>query len=145
MNPTLLRLAALVALLAVACAFGIVRRRHDGRVRAEAGGVALGADRLGQPLGTRATLVQFSTSFCAPCRAARRVLGEFVARRPGVHHVEVDAETSLDLVRELDVRRTPTVLVLDGRGRVVSRTVGVPTAAQLDVALAGVALEAGRG
>ena len=52
-------------------------------------------------LGERATLLQFSSAFCAPCRATRRTLAEVAAMVPGVTHVEVDAEHHLDLVRRL--------------------------------------------
>lgn len=79
------------------------------------------AAQLGEELGERATLVQFSSAFCAPCRATRRVLDEVVAMVPGVSHVEIDAEERLDLVRDVGVLKTPTVLVLDARGREVRR------------------------
>ena len=86
----------------------------------------LDAAALGGSLGERATLVQFSTAFCQPCRATRRILAEVAAMVPGVAHVEIDAERRLDLVRALDVARTPTVLVLDADGRVVRRASGQP-------------------
>nr|WP_234021286.1 thioredoxin family protein [Streptomyces sp. PsTaAH-124] len=95
----------------------------------------LDAAELGEPLGERATLVQFSTAFCAPCRATRRVLGEVARMVPGVAHVEIDAEARLGLVRALDVRRTPTVLVLDADGRVVRRAAGQPRTADVVAAL----------
>jgi hypothetical protein len=44
----------------------------------------------------------------------------------GVAHVEIDAESHLDLVRRLDIMRTPTVLILDRGGRVVQRASGAP-------------------
>lgn len=97
--------------------------------------VILGADRLGAALGERATLVQFSTAFCQPCRATRRTLAEVAAMVDGVGHVEIDAEERLDLVRELDVVRTPTVLVLDGAGRIVLRASGQPRKADVIAAL----------
>jgi thiol-disulfide isomerase/thioredoxin len=78
-------------------------------------------------LGERATLLQFSSAFCAPCRATRRVLDEVATIVPGVLHVEVDAEHHLDLVRRLGILRTPTTLVLDPEGREVSRASGAPT------------------
>ena len=56
------------------------------------------------------------------------------AQRPG-EHVEVDAQEHLDLVRRLDVTRTPTILVLDGHGRVAQRAHGVPSAQQIMTAL----------
>lgn len=67
----------------------------------------LGPEALGAELGERATLVQFSTAFCQPCRATRRTLAEVAAMVPGVGHVEIDAEERLDLVRELGIDRTP--------------------------------------
>ncbi len=95
----------------------------------------LGPEVLGVPLGERATLVQFSTAFCQPCRATRRTLAEVAAMVPGVGHVEVDAEERLDLVRALGIARTPTVLVLDRTGRVVRRAAGQPRKADVIAAL----------
>ena len=79
----------------------------------------------------RATLLQFSSAFCAPCRAVRRVSSEVAAMLPGVQHVEVDAESHLDAVRALNVAATPTLFVLDADGRVVRRATGIPGKAQL--------------
>ncbi|AZM63679.1 MULTISPECIES: TlpA family protein disulfide reductase [unclassified Streptomyces] len=90
---------------------------------------------VGDRLGERATLVQFSSAFCAPCRATRRVLDEVAGLVPGVAHVEIDAEASLDLVRRLGIVRTPTVLVLDAAGRVVRRATGQPRKADVIAAL----------
>jgi thiol-disulfide isomerase/thioredoxin len=90
---------------------------------------------LGQPLGERATLVQFSSAFCAPCRATRRVLAEVAAMTPGVGHIEIDAESRLDLVRALGVLRTPTVLVLAADGRIAARASGQPRKADVIGAL----------
>jgi thiol-disulfide isomerase/thioredoxin len=87
--------------------------------------------------GERATLVQFSSAFCAPCRATRRVLTDVAAAVPGVVHVEVDAEEHLALVRALGVLRTPTTLVLDADGREVTRATGAPRPAQVLAALEG--------
>ena len=95
----------------------------------------LGADDLGEPLGERATLLQFSSAFCTPCRATRVVLGDVAAMVEGVRHVEVDAESHLELVRRLDITRTPTVLVLDSGGRIRSRATGAPRKADVVAAL----------
>ncbi len=100
-------------------------------MRGRDGGVRLGAAELGEGLGERATLLQFSSAFCAPCRATRRVLTEVTGMVPGVVHVELDAEAHLDLVRRLDILRTPTVLVLDADGRVVRRATGQPRKADV--------------
>jgi thiol-disulfide isomerase/thioredoxin len=95
----------------------------------------LTADQLGQPLGDRATLVQFSSAFCAPCRATRRILADVAGMTPGVRFVEIDAESRLDLMRSLNVLRTPTVLVTDGAGRVVKRASGQPRKADVIAAI----------
>jgi len=95
----------------------------------------LGPAELGQPLGERATLLQFSSAFCTPCRATRVVLGDVAGMVPGVVHVEVDAESHLDLVRQLDITRTPTVLVLDSTGRIRTRATGAPRKADVIAAL----------
>lgn len=119
------------AVLAAATVFGLVRRRRDGvlRARREKGGEmpeTIRPDDVGAELGEKATLLQFSSAFCAPCRATRRVLGEVAEMVDGVAHVELDAESHLELVRRLHVVRTPTVLVLDAAGRVVRRATGAP-------------------
>lgn len=100
----------------------------------------LSATEWAGQIGERATLVQFSTAFCAPCRVARRTLGEVAAVVPGVVHLEIDAEHHLDLVRRLGIMRTPTTIVLDGEGHEVQRASGAPSKAQVIEAI-GAALE----
>lgn len=82
-------------------------------------------------LGERATLLQFSSAFCAPCRATRRILADVAETVPGVVHVEIDAEHHLELVRRLGILRTPTTLVLDAAGREVTRAAGAPRTEQV--------------
>ncbi|HEX3295845.1 MAG TPA: thioredoxin family protein [Nocardioides sp.] len=120
--------------------------RGTRRVR---GGPETGAGHLVQPpvasvlagttydaaRGERATLLQFSSAFCAPCRATRRILSDVARTVPGVAHVEVDAEHHLDLVRALGVLRTPTTLLLDGDGRELTRATGAPRPGQVLAAL----------
>ena len=93
---------------------------------------------VGATLGERATLLQFSSAFCAPCRATRRVLTEVAELVPGVAHVEVDAEHHLEAVRRLGVLRTPTTLVLGPDGAEVTRAAGAPRKEQVLSALAAV-------
>jgi thiol-disulfide isomerase/thioredoxin len=114
---------------------GLWWRRRDGRLRPAAGGSS-DLEGLGVVAGTPVTLLQFSSAFCAPCRATRQVCARVAELVPGVRHVEVDAEEHLDAVRRLDVWRTPTVLVVDASGTVVHRASGVPAAAQVIAAIA---------
>lgn len=103
--------------------------------RLDTGAPRLDAAALGAELGERATLVQFSSAFCQPCRATRRVLADVAGMVDGVAHVEIDAEARLGLVRSLDITATPTVLVLDAAGRVVRRAEGEPRKAHVIAAL----------
>ncbi len=90
---------------------------------------------LGASPGERATLLQFSSAFCAPCRSTRRTLAEIAAVVPGVVHVEVDADEQLALTRALGIEKTPTTLVLDGAAREVTRAAGQPRKADVLAAL----------
>jgi len=142
MNPgTWVALAAVL----VALSLGLYRAATDGRFRGthrvkgadprEDGPPAAGPPEAsavaGTPwqdgLGERATLLQFSSAFCAPCRATRRVLADVADATPGIAHIDVDAEHHLDVVRRLGILRTPTTLILDARGRELGRASGVPT------------------
>lgn len=110
--------------------------RGDGRDGGRDGGRdRLGVAELGAEPGERASLVQFSSAFCQPCRATRRILTEVAAMVEGVAHIEIDAEGRLDLVRDLGIEKTPTVLVLDGSGRIVRRAAGMPRKADVIAAL----------
>ncbi|MFF2329868.1 MULTISPECIES: TlpA family protein disulfide reductase [unclassified Streptomyces] len=104
-------------------------------VNGQTGVGTLDAAQLGVELGERATLVQFSSAFCQPCRATRRTLVEVARMVDGVAHVEIDAEAHLTLVRALEISRTPTVLVLDATGRIVRRAVGQPRTVDVVAAL----------
>lgn len=143
-----------VAAVVLALGFGLWRAATDGRftgthrVRTSSGPDAeptiaaetpAGAElvaTVGHALGERATLLQFSSAFCAPCRATRRVLEEVVGLVEGVAHVEVDAEHHLDATRAFGILRTPTTVVLDADGREVTRASGAPTRDQVLTALA---------
>ena len=127
---------AAVGALAVASAFGLWRKRTDGAVRAAAVADAdrLTAEDLGIALDPRATLVQFSSKVCQYCGPTRRVLTE-LADRHTVAYLDIDAEERLDLARRLTVLRTPTVLLLDGAGRITHRVSGPPRKAELAAAV----------
>ena len=65
-------------------------------------------------------------------------------RGDGVTHVEVDVAARLDLARQLDIRRTPTVLVLGPQGQVTRRASGLPRRGEVVAALALASGEAAR-
>jgi thiol-disulfide isomerase/thioredoxin len=146
-------LIALAAALLVATVLGFALRRRAGRFRpgppgtgpatARAGTEVLTEAELGRSLGERATLVQFSTAFCAPCRPTRQILAQVAGMVDGVTHVEIDAAARLDLVRRLRINSTPTVLVLGPDGAIVRRAAGLPRKADVIAALGSVIPEPG--
>jgi thiol-disulfide isomerase/thioredoxin len=91
---------------------------------------------LGVIAGTPVTLLQFSSAFCVPCRATRLYCAEVARTVPGVRHIEVDAESHVDAVRALDVRQTPTVLVVDATGVIRVRVSGAMNRARILAAVA---------
>lgn len=131
-------LYALVGALVLTAALAGWHRRSAGRMRRTRSVRADNRQDL-RPLipgsGERATLLQFSSAFCAPCRATKRILGEVAGVVPGVEHVEIDAESNLDLVRRLGILKTPTTLVLDDQGKEVLRAAGQPSKAAVLQAL----------
>jgi thiol-disulfide isomerase/thioredoxin len=130
-----------VVALGAASVLGVLLRRRQGGLRAASGNdvpEALTEADLGAPLGERATLVQFSTAFCAQCRPAGHVLRRVTEMVDGVSHVEIDATSRLDLVRRFNVMSTPTVLVLGPGGLVTRRATGVPRTADVIAAVGAV-------
>lgn len=135
----------LIVTLALAGAFGLFRAFTDGRFRgthrvrgaedaatdATGPGSVLAETPWAADLGESYTLLQFSSAFCAPCRATRRILEDISGAVPGVQHIEVDAEHHLDLVRRVGILRTPTTLILDARGVEITRATGAPTKQQV--------------
>lgn len=128
----------IVIVLAMATAYGLWYQRSRGTVKAKVRRSFISESMIGGALGSTATLVQFSSAFCTPCRATRVLLENIVAGMPDVAHVEVDAEAQLDLVRQLNILSTPTTLIVNSQGLEVGRAVGAPKREQVITALAAI-------
>ncbi len=148
----------LVVVVSVAIGFGLWRKWSDGRMRDDSTSLEISASRptaestdgveqeqltfdptaLGLTLGPRATLLQFSSAFCQPCRSARLLLISLAEDLPGVTFAELDAEDHMDLARSLQIRRTPTIFLLDSSGNIRKRAVGLPRKSEVVAALANV-------
>lgn len=152
-----LAVMVIVGLVVVASVIGVVLQRTNGRLKPSpssssssspspdaagaAGAVAsdtttdLHLLEAGVEPGDSATLILFSTEFCAKCPATKRMLDQLASTAPGVVVAEVDLTERQDLARSYDVRQTPTVLVLDADGRRVARIGGPPRRAELEAQL----------
>ena len=130
----------LAIVLVAATVFGIWYQRTRGEFRKKktVNGPKLTAAIVGTELGSRATMVQFSSAFCTPCRATKVLLEDMVKTMPDVHYAHIDAESHLELVRKLDIRSTPTTLFLNGAGVEVGRAMGTPKRAQVQAAIAAI-------
>ena len=84
----------LASALLLAVAAALVMKWRNGRfasVSAPDDRPRLDLALLNEAPGERASLVQFSSAFCAPCRTTRVVLKQVAELVPGVVAVEVDA------------------------------------------------------
>ena len=126
-------LTPLVIVLALAIAFGVwyTRSRGEFRKKKTINGPKLDAAIVGVELGSRVTMVQFSSAFCSPCRATKALLEDMVKTMPDVRYAHIDAESNLELVRKLDIRSTPTTLFLNSDGIEVGRAMGTPKRSQV--------------
>lgn len=127
-----------IALVVVATTIGVLWRSRTGRVRSRSGEsrvtpADVGAE--GTAFGRDVTLLQFSTEFCAPCRATARVLRELGSHSDGVEHVEIDLTDRPDLAGRFGILQTPTTLVLDGEGSVRARIGGAVRPAEVRAAI----------
>jgi thiol-disulfide isomerase/thioredoxin len=130
----------LLAVLAAASVFGIWFRHTRGEFRRKktVDGPRLTSDQIGIALGERVTMVQFSSAFCSPCRATRVLLEQMVQTMPDVAYAHIDAESHLELVRQLNILSTPTTLFLNRDGTEVGRAMGTPKRSQVLTAVAAV-------
>ena len=126
-------LTPLVVVLALAIAFGVwyTRSRGEFRKKKTVNGPKLDAAVIGVELGSRVTMVQFSSAFCSPCRATKALLEDMVKTMPDVRYAHIDAESHLELVRKIDIRSTPTTLFLNSDGIEVGRAMGTPKRSQV--------------
>ena len=106
--------------------FGLWHKKTRGDIRSKDRKLEISSAEVGEKLGSRITLLQFSSAFCSPCRTTKVLLKDLTASTPDVKPIDVDAESHLELARKLNILSTPTTIVLDADGREVGRAVGVP-------------------
>ena len=110
------------SLVLAATLLGFLHRATQGRARRISDARVVSID--GVALGERATLLQFSTEVCAPCKTTARVLDDLATRTADVAHVELDVTHRPELASRYRVLQTPTTLILDADGLVRARIGG---------------------
>jgi len=78
----------------------------------------------------------YSSSFCAPCAAAREVLADAERLLPALTVTERNVASHPDSAERDGIRSTPTLIVRGRDGVEVFRAEGAPTRDQLLTALA---------
>ena len=130
--------STLLGLVAFATVLGLLWRSRAGRVRGIANGdtvIELSELAPDAVAGSGATLLQFSTEVCAPCRTTRSMLGELAEQRSGVSHVDVDITRRADLASRFRLLQSPTTFILDAHGVVRARIGGAPRRAEITAEL----------
>ena len=128
-------LSLLVLILLISTLFGLLYRRKNGVIRKKRRLHISEAEFAGR-YGSRITILQFSTTFCSQCRAAKSLISDVVKDEKDISYLEIDAESNLALVRKVDVRSTPTTIFLDKGGFEIARATGAPKRDQLQKVIA---------
>ncbi|QFU94382.1 thioredoxin family protein [Amycolatopsis sp. YIM 10] len=147
----------LLGTLVVATAAGLALQRRNGRIKlaepasgptepeTEPGNEAARAGKTGRELpapvaaaldpAAAVTLVQISTTFCAPCRQTKALLTHLAGQTDGLRHVDLDVTNQPEVAQRLGVLRTPTTVAYAPDGRELLRVGGIPKAPELLKAL----------
>ena len=128
-------LSLLVLILLISTVIGLLYRRRNGVITKKRRLHISEAEFAGR-YGSRVTILQFSTTFCSQCRAAKALISDVVKDQSDISYLEIDAESNLALVRKVDVRSTPTTIFLDKDGYEIARATGAPKRDQLQKVIA---------
>jgi len=117
--------------LGLSSVFGFWFKKTRGEIRSDVRKLEISSKEIGTQLGSRLTLLQFSSAFCSPCRTTKILLENLTKDIPDVKHIDLDSETNLELARRLNILSTPTTLVLNSDGAEIGRATGVPKRDQI--------------
>lgn len=134
------RFVLLAGLVLVASFVGVLLVAKSGRARKVSNGELvnlsdLRATKDGKPvgkLGEKLTLLQFSSDFCSSCKQTSDLLGNVEKAQKGLLHIDLDIGERLELAKTFNILTTPTTLILNSKGSVVSRIVGAPKLATIE-------------
>ncbi len=128
-------MALLGLILLISTAIGFYYRSKNGVIRKKRR-LHISEAEFAGTYGSRVTILQFSTTFCSQCRAAKSLISDVVKDQSDISYLEIDAESNLALVRKVDVRSTPTTIFLDKDGYEIARATGAPKRDQLQKVIA---------
>jgi thioredoxin-related protein len=123
-------LLPLLLLISLTSVIGLTLRAKRGVIK-KGSRLKISEGEFGGKYGSRLTILQFSTTLCSECRTAKAIVKDIVKDSKDITYIEVDAESNLDLVRRVDIRSTPTTILLDSKGFEIARAKGAPKRDQL--------------
>jgi thiol-disulfide isomerase/thioredoxin len=134
------RFLALAGLVLLATFVGLLLISSSGRARRIKNGEqvdlsVISSTKNGNPItkfGENVTLLQFSSNFCSSCKQTSSLLESIEKVHKGLLHIDQDITERLDLAQTFGILKTPTTLVLDSKGIVISRIVGAPKQATIE-------------
>jgi thiol-disulfide isomerase/thioredoxin len=131
-----LRLAVLAAVCIAAggATFGLRRYFSSGELPSRFDRRDVAVNRPG------AMLVEFTSPYCYECQLALPLL-EAASERHDMPLAVIDARERPDLAAKYSIRSTPTILVVDEKGRVTQGWQTSPTEQDLETALMGAGAE----
>lgn len=131
------RLVVVFIVLALSLALAWWWRRREGRFTESQGRFDRAELGLGRRDRPAAVLVEFFGEGCAPCVTVQKRIEKIAAEVPDVSVVSIDTAARMDLADRFEVRRVPTLFVVDSGLRVQWRASGVPSEDAIRAALLG--------
>jgi len=79
-------------------------------------------------------IVDFSATWCPPCRLIEPILDEIAAQRPDIRVMAIDTDQNLQTTVRFNVRSMPTILFFRD-GQLVDRIVGAVPKLRIDATI----------
>lgn len=96
-------------------------------------GASAGAPPVTPPAGPKVkTIYDFYTDWCGPCKRFEPIFDEVKRKYPDITFKRLNAEdpSNAQLVEKYDIKAYPTIVKLDGGGKVLSNSAGAPATAE---------------
>lgn len=127
-------LTTLLGLVALSTTLGLFWRARAGRIHRFTSTGATAGSQISIPgaptFGSQATLLQFSTEVCTPCKVTHTLLNRLASELGGgtgeINHIDIDVSSRPEIANRFNLLQSPTTFILDGNGVLRARIGGAP-------------------